>query len=233
MPADINSHWNGGYAPPPQYVPPPNAPAVNFSGDPFEVADAKTRYAARKFGEYVEQMNAILNLDERTKAQALEAFATTPAARDAAASVEAARAHRDQLAAKVDTERAALATDSDSGAQIAAQREWARHEAQLEAQSNVGQVHATATNLVRNATPQQLNVLAEELPAWLAAKGQTAVAESINEAIAQAAPQLGEARQAHSDAERKVVKLQHNHKVTQNAYKAHRPVDDRLMLDPT
>jgi hypothetical protein len=231
MPADINSHWNGGSAPPPQYVPPANAPAVNFSGDPFEVADAKTRYAARKFDEYVEQVNAIPNLDERTKAQALESYAASPAARDATASVEAARAHGDHLAARPDAERAKLVTDSDAGAQMEAKRQWDREKALLDAQSNVGQIHATATNLIRNATPQQLNVLAEELPAWLAAKGRPTT--WVNDAIAQAAPQLGEALQARADAQRKVIKLQHNHKVTQNAYKAHRPVNPDLLVDPT
>jgi hypothetical protein len=231
MPADINSHWNGGYAPPPVYVPPANAPAVNFDGDPFEVADAKTRYAARKFGEYVEQVSSVPGIDERTKAAALEAFTQTPAARDAEASISAAQAHRDELAARPDAERARLATASDTSAQIAAQRQWDREKAQLDAQQNVGHIHATARNLVNNATPEQLAVLAEELPAYLAAKGQPTT--WVNEALAKAAPELAAARTQAAEAERRVIKLRHNSRIVSSAYKAHRAVDSRLLIDPT
>jgi hypothetical protein len=231
MPYINDEQHAAGARPEQQPVPPADAPAANFSGDHFEVADQKNRYAARKFGEYFEQVNAVPGIDERTKAAALEAFSQTPAARDAVASVEAAQAHRDQLAAQVDTERAALATGSDSGAQIAAQRQWEREKALLDAQQNVGQIHATVRNLVNNATPEQLKVLAEEVPAYLAAKGQPTT--PFNEVLAEAAPQLAAAREQANDAARKVIKLQHNHRVTANAYKAHKPVDPRMIVDPT
>jgi hypothetical protein len=231
MPAYVNDHWGGGHAPTPQPVPAPNAPAVNFSGDPFEVADAKTRYAARTFNEYVEQVNSIPNLDERQKAQALESFANTAAARDAEASVSAARAYRDQLAVRPDAERATLTTASDPAAQTNAVRQWERDQRLLDAQSSVGQIYSTARNLVNNATPEQLAVLAEELPSYLKAKGQPST--WVNDALAQAAPQLGEAREQAAEADRKVLKLQHNHRATANAYKAHRPVNPGVLVNPT
>src|ERR1700739_1236082 len=123
----ISDEFGGGHGRPEQHVPSAYAPAANFTGDQFEVTDAKTRYAARKFAEWVEQVNAIPNLDERAKAQAIESFANTEAARDAEASISAAQAHRDQLAAQPDTEQAKHATASDAGAQMKAGRDWDRY----------------------------------------------------------------------------------------------------------
>lgn len=195
------------------------------------MADQKNRYAARKFAEHVEQVNAIPNLDEHTKAQAIESFVHTAAARDAEASISAAQAYRDELAARPGAERARLATASDPAAQTAGQRQWDRDKAKLEAQSNVGQIHATAANLVNNATPDQLAMLAEELPSWLAAKGRPT--QWVNDAIPKAVPQLGEACEQATAAERRLLKLRHNARVNQNAYKAQRPVDPRMVVDPT
>ncbi len=231
MPAYVNDAWGGGHAPTPQPVPVPNAPAVDFHGDPFEAADAATRYAARKYGEFAEQVNAVPNLDERSKAQALESFAQTPAAKDVEVRVAAAAMHRDALAAQADAERANLRAPLDTAAQLDAQRQWERDRRLLEAQGNVGQVAATAANLVRKATPEQLAVLAEELPSHLAAKGQPS--KWVTDAIAEAAPQLGQAREQVAAADRRLMKLRHNAKLTANAYAAHRPVDPRMIVDPT
>lgn len=231
MSASVNAHWNGGYAPPPVYIPPAHAPAIAVEGDPFEVADTKTRYAARKFGEYVQQVNAS-GADERTKAAALESYSSTPAARDAVASVEAAKAHRDALAARPAEQQAAMTTAVDAGSQTAAQRQWERDRRLLDAQGNVGQMFTTAAKLISNAaTPEQLNVHAEELPSYLASKGHPS--SWVPDALAKAAPQLAEARSDASTAEVRMAKIAHNSRVVTNAYKAHRPVDDRLLLDPS
>jgi membrane-bound lytic murein transglycosylase len=234
MPADMSAHWEGrgGYVSHlPQEPVQPNVPAARFEGgDVFQRAAARLNYNARKYGEHVQQASTA-NYSEQGRAKVIESYANTEAARDAVAAVDEVQAHRDQLAARVEQERAALATGTDSGEQIAAQRQWERDRAQLEARGNVGKVHATAANMIRNASPAQVKVLAEELPGYLAAKGHPAA--WVNDALAQAAPDYAAAQHDLADADRKLIKLRHNLNVTARAYSTHKPVNPDLLVDPT
>jgi hypothetical protein len=84
---------------------------------------------------------------------------------------------------------------------------------------------------VNNATPEQLPVLNEELPAWLAAKNQPST--WVSDAIAKVDHSVGQANEQAATADRKLRKIEHSAKVVANAYKSHNPVDLRLLLDPT
>jgi len=233
MPAYISDEWqHGGYAKPSIPVPPPTAPAVNFEGSPLAVADAKIRHSARKFAEYSAQLDAMPNLDARAKAQALESFSTTPAARDAAASVDAAKAYRDELAARPAAAQATLATPLDAGHQLDAQRRWERARTQLDAQQGVAATYAAARGMIDNAdSADQLNVLNAELVEYLASKNQPS--SWVADAIAARSPELGSAHSEAAAAERITRKIEHNARVVQNAYANHKPVNTALLLDPT
>jgi len=227
----VNDEWaHVGYAAPSIPVPPPTAPAVTFSdGDAFEVADAKTRYAARKFSEYSHQLDGMSGIDPRQKAAALESFAQTPAARDALAAVDAATAYRDELAAQPAAAQATLTTPHDAGAQLAAQRQWNGAKSALDQQGSVGNVYNAARRMVDNATPAELSVLNEELVGYLESRNQPT--SWIADAIAAKSAPVAHANEAANIADRKLRKLQHNSRLTETAYRNHKPVDGRMILD--
>jgi hypothetical protein len=81
---------------------------------------------------------------------AVQAFANTGAARDAEAALAEVEQHRDQAAARVQAERAKLATGSDTASQPQAQRTWERSRRLLDAAKG-GAKGATARNLLSNA----------------------------------------------------------------------------------
>jgi hypothetical protein len=227
----INNEWSHvGYAAPSTPVPPPTAPAVTFSdGDAFEVADAKQRYAARRFAEYSAQLDAMPNIDPRSKAAALESFAQTPAARDAIAAVDAAQAYRDELAAQPAAAQATLTTPHDAGAQLAAQRQWDGARSRLDQSSTVGEDYTAARKMVDGSTAAELNVLNEELTGYLESRGQPT--SWVGDAISAKSAPVAHANEAANIADRKLRKLQHNSRLTETAYKNHKPVDSRMILD--
>jgi hypothetical protein len=231
-PASINDSWGGGSRPPAPPVVQANAPAPTINGgDVFDRADAHTHYAARKFGEHVKQVHA-QPFDERDKAAVIESFADTQAAKAAHAAVAEAAAERDRLAEAVADARDRIAPPGDTAGQLHAQRVWERGRHALDAASrNPAKTVATARNLIRDAKPDELAVYVEEVKPWLAAEGHPT--DWLDGEIARAAPEYAAAKVAHRDAERKVIKLQHNARVTANAYKSGRPLNDALLVDPS
>jgi hypothetical protein len=134
-------------------------------------------------------------------------------------------------AVRVEAERAKLAPPLDAAGQVHAQRTWQRAERQLASAENVGQRAAIARQLIGSASPEELAVYAEEMPAEMSDNGVPT--SWINDELAKAAPEYGKARQELEDAERKLLKIRHNHRLTSESYTKGRPPEARFMIDPT
>jgi len=83
--------------------------------------------------------------------------------------------------------------------------------------------------MVNDATPAELNVLQEELVSYLETRSQPT--SWVGDAIAQKSAPVAAANEAANIADRKLRKLQHNSRLTETAYKNHKPVDSRMILD--
>jgi hypothetical protein len=232
MGASINESW-GGRPPQPDY-PQPHVPATTFTGgDVVQRADARIRYAGKQFTEHrdtVEANRAARHYGDDYAKAAVENFGNTECAKDADAAVTEVRAWRDEAAEAVAAERAKLTTQADTASQIAAQRQWDRSRAQLDAARNAGQVTAAARNLLANAQGAEVAVLAEELKPYLDAAG--APTAWVEDAIAQAVPSYQAAKSELSDRERKLIKLEHNARVTRNGYRG-AGVTVKALIPPT
>jgi hypothetical protein len=213
MSPSINDEHGGGAQPTPRDGFQVSAPAANFSGgDVFQRTDARIRYAARKFGEVADEISANRDFSDDGKQGTIASFANTEAARDADAALAEVEQHTAGRAVRVEAERAKLAPPLDAAGQVHAQRTWQRAERQLASAENVGQRAAIARQLIGSASPEELAVYAEEMPAEMSANGVPT--SWINDELAKAAPEYGKARQELEDAERKLLKIRHNHRLT-------------------
>jgi hypothetical protein len=232
MGASINESW-GGRPQQPDY-PQPNIPATTFTGgDIVQRADARIRYAGRKFNEHrgdIETHRAARHFGDDYAQAVTQNFANTECAKDAEQAVAEVQAWRHEAAEAVKAEREKFTTPSDTASQIAAQRSWERSRRQLESARNAGQVAATARNLVANASGAELVTLAEELRPWLDAAGQPS--GWIDDAITAAAPEYKAAKDELAERDRKLLKVQHNARVTREGYKG-AGANPRTLIPPT
>jgi hypothetical protein len=233
MPAYVNDHWTGGSRPPSQTEFHVSAPAQRDDADDvFEKADRATRYAARQYAKHVDNVQQT-NLDERDKHSAASAFGSTEAAKAADERIEAAEQERDRLRDEAQKVRDSIAPASDTASQLQAQRVWerARHALDAAQKNAPAKTVATARNIVRDAKPEELPTLAEELKPYLAA--EELPTDWLDGEIIRAAPEYAAAKQAHADADRRVIKLRHNAAVVRRAYEAGKPVDERFLIEPS
>jgi hypothetical protein len=230
--AYINNEWPGGSQQ--RDYPTPTVPAATFTGgDVVERADARIRYAGRKFVEHRDQVEAgraARQYDDDYARSQVAGYGQTQAARDADAALAEVEAWRDEAAQAVAEQRAKFTTPLDTASQVAAQRSWERNRAQLEAASNAGQAAAIARNLLANASGAELVTLAEEVQPWLRAKGHPD--GWVDDAITKAAPEYAAAKHELGERERKLVKTRHNAGVTRRGY-AGDGVDPRTLIPPT
>jgi hypothetical protein len=230
---------NDVFSTPPPDEPPrdgftPNIPAASFTGgDDISRADARIRYGVRQLGEHLDFVKANEHrFTDTGKAEARAAFLQTDCGKDIDAAVADARAYADEANAAVEAERARLVTPMTTESQLAAQRQWQRQRATLEADQNAGHKIATARKLFAEAqTPQAVATLAEEVAPWMAAHGLPT--DWVDSELAKAAPEYGAAKAEAAQRERRFIKVRHNARVARSAAESGRLPDPRILVDPT
>ncbi|MEZ0363417.1 hypothetical protein ACAG26_06890 [Mycobacterium sp. pUA109] len=180
---------------------------------------ADAQHAATKLDEYVNGLRAAAADPKYTSDNVREhiaAFADTEAGRAVTRSVETVRATAEaaQLAAQRALGRI-VGQEGDTAAELRNSRFWARTERLLDAIDN-GAYLGKVSDLVRNANPNELGVLAQELPAYLESKG--ADAGFVDTLLAEAAPEYGAAKRRVTAANQALLIAEANQRHLQRRY---------------
>jgi hypothetical protein len=181
-------------------------------------------------GRYVDNVRK----DERHySAEGLDAqlgqFANTQAAKDVDEYERRFDAHVDQLAANLEAAKRALTPNLDTAGELRASRAWDRHRQALSAKEGTGQLAHAAAQAVQNAsTPEERNVLLQELPSFLESHGVPS--GFLDQATAQVAPELAEAQAKLAKGQRAQMRIKHNARAVRQAIDNHRPAHPGVLV---
>jgi hypothetical protein len=168
------------------------APAATTTGTVTQRSYAALAHARNTFQRHIEKVNAERHLYTAAGYTAqLAAFKDTEAARAVLHSVSDMRARRDKAQADVDKVRASLSSAGDAAQESRNSRYWARTKGVLDAADT--KATSTASQLIANASREELGVLLEELPSYFTARGSES--EWIEPTIAQVVPEYGAAKE--------------------------------------
>jgi hypothetical protein len=199
---------------------PPRADARAFSGSAVAVAQATLEHAAVQYASYL----ASLPADEAPSEAG--AFRNTDAAKAATVALGAVRDLVPAARAEMTRLRADLRPPADAAGQIAAQRQWQRHRQILD-RAEPGTSVALANRLLTNADPAELATIVEELPSYLAARGQDST--WVDDVVANNVPKLGAARDRLARAKRAAAVIEQNHTMLAKAYEQDTRPPQRLV----
>lgn len=184
--------------------------------------------ASKAFGETFVEVTGNRGLNEVGQRAALAAFAETPAARSIETAEQAVADREAQARAEFDAQRAALVQPGDSAEELRNQRYLDRTKAKWEAAGS-GATAAIRSDIA-SATPAQLGVLAEEVPAYLEAKGLPT--DWLSSQFEQAAPELAAAQRKlhHASQARAVIGV--DAAKLRNAMQRGTPLPAAALVDP-
>lgn len=199
----------------------PTAGALTHGSDStaFQRAGADANHAAQQLDAYVDSLRGAAGDTKYTSENIRDhvaQFAHTPAAQAVERSVDAVRvtAEAAQLAADRALER--LQPKGDTATELRNSRYWNRVEAQLDSIADGGKRLPVVDELIKNANPNELGVLIEELPAYLRAKGSDA--SFVDELVAQAVPEYGAAKRRVGVAQQALTIAEANARRLQQRY---------------
>lgn len=158
-----------GYHVPPL---PTTLPPDPGGSTPLERHTRKILQAAKAYTDYRGSISREVDPDELRDAAG--SFATTPVVRQLGPALAEVQAHAADAGAKVASllKQNSRVPEDDAAAQLAAAAFWRRSSAQLDAAKGPLQIANAAQDLISSAeTPVEIACLAQELPAFLKAKG--------------------------------------------------------------
>jgi hypothetical protein len=159
---------------------------------------------------------------------AVENFADSDAARAVDTADQLTDKWVGDLSARCDDIRAGLTQPGDAAQEMRNSRDWARTERRLDAAADVGHTAVVAKAAIDRAGPNEIGVLAVELPAWLESKGQPS--DWVRTALAQRVPELGEAERDLAHAQKIASALKYDARTVKNAIKQGHPATH--LVDP-
>ncbi|MEZ0052110.1 cytoskeletal protein RodZ [Mycobacterium sp. MAA66] len=187
-----------------------DAPAAALTGTPVEQAWQAAQHADKLHKQHIAAVNELAErgaLSPEGVVASLRSFADTPAARQVRATKDAVDDAADAARDARDSIIAGLHTTSDTASQLHAQRTWARTKATLDADNGAGVV-AGARQLIKNARPEDVPVLAEELPSYL--QQRAVPADWLPDAFGEVVPEFPAAAEAAAIATKQQSVVAHN-----------------------
>ena len=208
------------------------ARAANVSGTAIEQAHTMMINAKAQFEKHLDGIQRDRYSAEGLREQ-IANFAETDAARAVNTAVEQVRQRRDQAQTQSDKVRRELSPDGDTAAELRAARSWDRTQRLLD--NTKGEAVALAAQgLMASADRREFGVLLQELPAYLAARGQNA--DWIDDAVSQLVPEYGSARVQLTKAQQACIIAERNAKSLRASFTQGRSatvlVDPRGKYDP-
>ncbi|OBG36200.1 hypothetical protein [Mycolicibacter heraklionensis] len=190
----------------------------------FQRAWAEAQNAAGKLDTYIDSLVPLLDDQRYTEANIREhiaAFADTHAAQLVGDSLQAVQTIADNAEAEVGRVRDNLMRPGDAAAELRNTRSWNRFQRTLDNVKEDAYSQAVA-GLIKAAKPDEIGVLLQELPSYLAAKGYNDT-EWIDELVAQAVPEYGTARRRAHAAQQALTITAANAKRLQDRYTSSYP----------
>ncbi|CAN5348930.1 hypothetical protein BH09ACT8_BH09ACT8_30890 [soil metagenome] len=168
------------------------AAALRFNGEPVAAADAAIKHADAAFADHVASTPADGSLSPLGVKSYIGQFANSPAYKAVGEAVQKVTDAADAADANVDSVRAGLSTEGDAAAELRNTRYWNRTERSLDSVRDGSQLSTAAQALVKDATPDELGVLLQELPSYLQSKGVPS--NWLEAATANVVPELAAAK---------------------------------------
>lgn len=210
---------SGAAYPPGARVPDVPRGAINPKGDPFERAYSLMQSAVDLNGKWRASYPKGIAPDELQRHA--DDFARSDAAQAILSVMDEARQDAAASAAKV-TDGIKLSVPATADAQGTAARYWTKTEKQLSGAKTVSEKASAIQELIASATPDQLNVLAEELPVWMKNNG-VPQGSWYEDALAAAIPGLDKERADAGRKARTLAVLESNHAALQKAFASGTP----------
>lgn len=166
--------------------------------------------------------------DQRTLDAQVDVFKDTAAAQAITDAEESVNARVAELRSDVERENEALASNFTSPEEeLRAQRHWDREKSRLD-KARVGNLLHEIHSALQNGSPEQRRVLAQELPAYVEARGLTT--QVVDVALSTAAPELASARDRLAKAERAQQKVKHAADAVRQGIETRQPVRVKVGL---
>jgi hypothetical protein len=222
--ASLSSEWGGGVAPRPYEPQPADAPAAQFEGGTqFEQADLRIEHANTSLKSYVDRFAA--QSERPTLADrdaAIRSFASTPAAAD----VDVAQEQFDQRVAEIEAEAAKIRNDlvqpGDAAEEMRRNRYWDNRVKPLLDREPSGHIASAAQQLLNDADPSQLGVLAELLPSYMKARGHGS--EFVEPVVIKKLPELAAAQDKLAKAKQAQTIVRTKANMVRSAIRSGHPV---------
>lgn len=195
---------------------------------PAERAYRRQQQVASTFNAYRASIPDGVDPDELANAKGV--FAVSDPALTLQPALDEARADAENATSRVGELVKGARVGSDVGSQIAAQRYWSRAQRGLDAAraKGPGPAVAAAQRLIADADDSQVNVLAEEVGAWLA--DNNLPAEWLPNALANRIPGLSDAAADATLKQKQLAQLAQNHGMLQRSFA--NDVAPQALLDP-
>lgn len=209
-----------------------NAPSAHAIGHPadttvFQRAWADAAHAAAEFDKYIDAVTPASRSPKYTDDNIKDhvaAFANTDAAQAVERSLQELRTTLTNAEAVANTVRQDLEPKGDTATELRNTRYWTRASRRLDNVTDGGYLR-TVQDLVNNASPDELGVLLQELPAYLEAKGHAS--DYLDTLVQEVAPEYKRARRRADVARQALTIAEANAKKLRNRYQNTLPGDFR------
>jgi hypothetical protein len=190
------------------------AAALRFNGEPVAAADVAIKHADAAFADHVASTPSDGSLSPTGVKNYIQQFADSPAYKAVGDAVQKVADAADAADANVDSVRAGLSSDGDAATELRNTRFWNRTQRTLDSVSDAARLSTTAQDLVKNATPDQLGVLLDELPSYLLSKGVPS--GWLDAATTTVVPELADAKADAALAHKALQVTSYNAKLVQD-----------------